>query len=108
MKNTQIKKHVLFVGLFDKITKTQKVGPLAARDIIQNIIIANGLDGATISDATGIYKHDDGQIVIEPSIRVEVLFATDKQIKSICEAVKLALNQESIAVESQIINGRLI
>lgn len=108
MKNTQIKKYVLFVGLFDKDTKTQKIDSLTAANIINNIIITNGLDGATVSNATGIYKHTNGQIIIEPSVRVELLFATEKQIKNICAAIKTALNQESVAVESQIINSRLI
>lgn len=108
MKNTQIKKYVLFVGLFDKDTKTQKIDSLTAANIINNIIITNGLDGATVSNATGIYKHTNGQIIIEPSVRVELLFTTEKQIKNICTAIKTALNQESVAVESQIINSRLI
>lgn len=108
MKNTQIKKCVLFVGLFDKDTKTQKIDTVAACNLIQNIILSNGLDGATISNATGLYKHDGGQIIIEPSVRVELLFATDKQIKNICTAVKNAPNQESVTLESQIIESRLV
>lgn len=104
----QIKKYVLFVGLNDKDTKTQKIPTLAARDIIQNIILTAGLDGATISEALGIYKHDDGQIIQEASIRIEVLFASEKQILSICKQIKTVLNQESIAVESQTITSRLI
>lgn len=103
-----IKKYILFVGLFDKDTKTQKIAPLAARDIIQNIIMSEGLDGATISDATGIYKHDDGSVVIEPSVRVELLFASEKQIKNVCASIKKALNQEAVAVESQTITSVLM
>ena len=108
MSKNQIQKRVLFVGLFDKDTKTQKIDTVAACNLIQNIILSNGLDGATISNATGIYKHDDGQIIIEPSVRIELLFATEKQIKNICEAIKTALNQESVVLESQIIESRLV
>lgn len=108
MKNQQIKKFNLYVGLFDKDTKLQKIPTIAARDLIEHIILAAGIDGATISDAIGIYKHDDGSIVKEPSIRVEILFATNKQILTICDRIKIALNQESIALETQIINGQLI
>jgi hypothetical protein len=104
----QIKKYVLFIGLNDKDTKTQKIPTLAARDIIQNIILTAGLDGATISEALGIYKHDNGQIIQEASIRIEVLFASEKQILNICKQIKTVLNQESIAVESQTITSRLI
>lgn len=108
MSKNQIQKRVLFVGLFDKDTKTQKIDSLTAANIINNIIITNGLDGATVSNATGIYKHENGQIIIEPSVRIELLFATEKQIKNICEAIKTALNQESVALESQIIESRLV
>lgn len=107
MKN-KIEKYILFIGLNDKNTKTQKIPTLAARDIIKNIILDAGLDGATISEALGIYKHDDGQVIQEASIRVEVLFASEKQILSICKQIKTVLNQESIAVEYQQINSRLI
>lgn len=108
MTQNQIKKYILFVGLNDKDTKSQKISTLAARDMIQNIILSAGLDGATISNALGIYKHDNGQIIHEESIRVEVLFASERQIMSICKQIKTVLNQESVAVETQIINSRLI
>lgn len=107
MQTNKIKKHVLFVGLFDKDTKAQKIGSLAARDILQNILLSSGLDGATLSDAVGIYKHENGTFVIEPSIRIEILFSTDSQIRKICDQIKIALNQESVAVETQITDSRL-
>ena len=108
MSKNQIQKYILFVGLNDQDTKTQKIPTLAARDIVQNIILSNGLDGATISEALGIYKHESGQVVQESSLRIEVLFATEKQILKICQQIKQALNQESVALESQIINSRLV
>ncbi len=101
-------KYILYVGLNDKETKTQKIGLLSAREIIQNTVIGQGLDGATISDAIGIYKHDDGSFVTEQSLRVEILFADDDTIKNICDKLKLVLNQESIAVETQDIESRLM
>lgn len=101
-------KYILYVGLNDKETKTQKIGLLSAREIIQNTVIGQGLDGATISDAIGIYKHDDGTFVTEQSLRVEILFATEEIITTICEQLKTALNQESIAVETQDIESRLM
>lgn len=108
MIQNKIQKYILFVGLNDKDTKTQKIPTLAARDLIQNIILGQGLDGATISEALGIYKHESGQVVQETSIRIEVLFATEKQILKICQQIKVALNQESVALEFQQINSRLV
>ena len=101
-------KYILYVGLNDKDTKTQKISLLSAREVIQNTIVGQGLDGATISDAIGIYRHDDGTFVTEQSLRVEILFATEEIITTICEQLKTALNQESIAVESQDIESRLM
>ena len=101
-------KYILYVGLNDKDTKTQKISLLSAREVIQNTIVGQGLDGATISDAIGIYRHDDGTFVTEQSLRVEILFATEEIITTICEQLKTALNQESIAVESKDIESRLM
>lgn len=101
-------KFILYVGMNDKDTKTQNITILSAREIIMNTITANGLNGATISEAVGIYKHEDGTIVTEQTLRVEILFATDKQIKAICETLKSVLNQESIAMEKQVINSQLV
>lgn len=101
-------KYILYVGMNDKDTKTQNITILSAREIIMNTVMGNGLDGATISEAIGLYKHEDGTVVTEQTLRVEILFATEKQIKHICETLKQVLNQESIVVEKQTINSTLI
>lgn len=101
-------KYVLYVGMNDKDTKTQKITVLSAREMIMNTITAAGLSGATISEAVGVYKHEDGTIITEQTLRVEILFAADGQIKEICDTLKTALNQESIAVEKQIISSTLM
>ena len=92
----------------DKDTHRQTITVLSAREVIMNTITSNGLDGATVSEAIGLYKHKDGTIITEQTLRVEVLFATDKQIKEICDTLKSVLNQESIAVEKQVINSTLM
>lgn len=101
-------KYILYIGMNDKDTKKQNITVLSAREIIMNTITATGLDGATISEAVGIYKHEDGTIITEQTLRVEILFATDKHIKSICDTLKQVLNQESIAVEKQVISSTLM
>lgn len=104
-----IVKHTLYIGLCDKDSKTQKIGVLAAREIINNLVLSSGYDGATISEAVGIYKHDgSGEVVIEPSIRVEVLFAEHRKTIALCEALKAALNQETIAMQIEKVNSTLV
>lgn len=106
-----MKKYTLSIGLNDKDTKIQRINTLEAYKMIENILMANTIEGFTIYEAKGVYKHDNGEIVKENTLRVEVYdfdntLAT-KIITSI-HAIKAALNQESVALESQTIESELI
>lgn len=93
-----MKKHVLTVGLFDKDSKRQEVTTIDAYKIITNIFTSENLC-ATILECQGIYKHDDGTVIVEPSLRIESADCTREQIKPCIAAIKAALNQESIMYE---------
>lgn len=96
--------HIITVGLFDKDSHKQEVSTLSAYKVITNLFLSAGLC-ATVLEAQGIYKHDDGSVVIEPSLRVECAGATREQIKPLIMQIKAALNQESVmykVVESEI------
>lgn len=100
-------KFILYVGLNDKETKNQEISTLDAYKIATNIFVQY-TGGATISEAHGIYTHDDGTIVTEITLRCEILFATIEQIKNAVEQIKIALNQESVAVEEVETNSTLM
>ena len=82
------------IGLLDKDTKKQEVTTTKALDIISDIIAAN-TQGATIYNATGIYNHENGEQVKEPSIKIETTEETPRLINALKE-LKAILNQESI------------
>lgn len=105
--NNTITKHTLFIGLNDKDTKQQKIAIVEAYKILYNILRAVGYEGATISEATGFYTHENGAIVIEKSLRVEVLFADDKKTDDLIQQLKIVLNQESIALQIENITSLL-
>ena len=65
--------------------------------------VANSFWGGTISEALGVFKHDDGTIVQEESIRIETLdfWMSENAVNDFCELVKRELNQESILVETE-------
>lgn len=91
--------YTLVVGLFDKDTHKQEVGTVKATQLVNKIVTAF-IGFGTISDAQGVYTHENGEMVIEPSIRIEVL-ATEKYInddlmKEVAQALKSQLNQESV------------
>lgn len=93
-----ITKYILTVGLFDKDTKKQEVDTCIAQAIVNNEV-ARRFDGATVYSADGVYKHNSGETVREPSIRIELCFTDIDKVKSLAMWLKNALNQESIMFE---------
>lgn len=102
-----IKKFTLYLGLNDKDTKRQEISTLEAYKVVSNLL-AKDFGGGTIFEAQGIYKHDDGTIVIEKTLRIEILFAELHQVKSLVELLKKMFNQECIAVQEENIESSLM
>lgn len=103
-----MRKMTLYIGLFDKDTKSQKIGLIDAYNITSRIL---GCD-CTITEAKGLYTHEDGTTVLEPSLAVEILdfdgtmgkkWAIEK-----AKMLKIALNQESVAYSEQEIDSELL
>lgn len=104
-------KFMLTIGLLDKDSKVQEMGTVHATKLVTRIVIAK-IGFGTILDASGVYTHEDGTIVTEPSIRVEILdtegtIGKDKIIE-LANELKITLNQESILFEQQVITGEFI
>ena len=59
VNNSTICKATIFVGLNDKESKLQEISTLDAAKFIQREIVKE-FEGGTISEATGIYRHQDG------------------------------------------------
>lgn len=100
-------KFTLYVGLNDKDTKKQEVSTLEAYKIINKLLL-NYTDGATIFEATGIYKHEDGTFTTEKTLRIELLFVDRPTVMKIVEQLKMILNQESVAVSTEDITSELL
>ena len=101
-------KYSFYIGLNDKDSKSQIVETITAYNLVNRIFIDNGVDGATITSGKGIYKHDNGEVVVEETIIVQVYeFGSAINVKQICAELKTVLNQESIAVEKQETNSEL-
>ena len=103
-----MRKITLYVGLNDKDSKIQEVNTLDAYKLVSNII---GV-GSTITEGRGIYKHEDGTVVAEVSLVVELLdfdnTLNKEWVKSKVEQIKTSLNQESVAVQYQEVDSELI
>ena len=100
-------KHTLFIGLNDKDSKQQEISTVNAVKIILNCAKAY-YDGATVQEATGFYKMQDGSLIIENSLQLSILFADDKKTRALIDDLKNLLNQESIALQVENITSELI
>lgn len=94
-------KYVVTIGCFDKDSHKLEKDVSAWQGVI-NEYVAQHFDGATVYSADGVYKHNDGSVVREPSIRVEIV-AFDASVKekaiALAQFAKKAMNQESIMFE---------
>jgi hypothetical protein len=100
-------KYILTIGLNDKDTKMQKYETITAYKMVESIT-QQYVDGYTIYETRGGYKHDDGTYTFENSLRLELMFTNELQVRLIAEAIKKQLNQESIALETLTTNTKLI
>ena len=94
-----MKKFTLYVGLNDQVTKQQEIGTVDAYKIATNVF-CEYTGGATIYESRGVYTHNNGDIVVENTL-VCIVFSDDQEaIKKAASALKVAFNQETIAIES--------
>lgn len=99
-----MKKVTLYVGLNDKDTKTQVITTVEAYKIALNTITTFA-NGGTIFDTKGIYKHENGEIVIENTLHIELIDVSENALASIISILKTVLNQESIIKQTEVINS---
>ena len=94
-----MKKYTLYIGLNDKDSKHQEITTLDAYKVASNVF-CQYTGGATISEAMGVYTHDDGTIITEKSLRCEIYGAEIGVIMRAANELKVAFNQESILIET--------
>ena len=104
-----MKKYILTVGLNDKDTKLQKFDIITSYKLVE-AILKQHTNGYTIYETRGGYRHENGEFVMETSLRIELLFVEDKTCRDIAKAIKAptCLNQETIAYEVVETNSELI
>lgn len=102
-----MKKFTIYLGLNDKDTRTQLIDTVEAYKIVSNLIACD-FGGGTIFAADGIYRHDDGNIVVEKTLRIELLFTTIEDVRPFVATLKKLFNQESVAVQEETINSQLM
>ena len=99
----QNEKITLYVGLNDKDTKRQEISTLEAYKIISKAV-----GDCSIQELTGFYTHNDGQAVIEKTLKVEIFGIDELKARKIADFIKFTLNQESVILEKTIVESTFI
>ena len=90
----------LTMGLNDQYTKKQEIETAAAKNLLAKILLQKyGLYAFTMIDCSGVYTHNDGTVVFENSIRIEIVTDEKINIFGIVRTLKRVFNQESIMVK---------
>lgn len=89
----------LYIGLNDKDTKRQELTNLDAKAEISTILFRYFHNGFTLQECQGMYRHEDGTVVCENTIKVTLFDYNISLVLDAVEDLKLKLNQECIAVE---------
>lgn len=93
-----MKKFTIYLGLNDKDTKIPKYPTESGREIAQSLA-AQHVGAATTSICHGVYTHDSGEIVLENTVRIELLMVEKDTVKKFVDILKTTFNQESVLVE---------
>ena len=99
----QLEKFTLYVGLNDKDTKKQEIPTEDAMKLVSKVVGDN-----TTQVVHGHYTHDDGTEVDETTLKVELLFKQETDVRLYCTDLKRLLNQESIGLSKEISMSALI
>lgn len=99
MKQTNLQKAVICLGLNDKDSKKQEIETAAAGRILSGLLCSR-FYGATVTRCAGIYTHDDGTQVNENSFTIVLYFVTLEQVRDFARELCRVFNQESVTIET--------
>lgn len=91
--NTNLYK--VYIGLNDQKTKKQEITTEKALIDVSEYL-ADHFEGATVYNGIGVYKHNDGKVVRENSLIIELIFVSDTDVMKMINHFRVIFNQESI------------
>lgn len=96
------KNYSIYVGLNDRDQKIQLISTLEAAKITQKLV-CKFFGGGTIYETDGVYTHENGAIVIEKTLKIELIWIDDvDNVNEFIKTLKTIFNQESILVKESV------
>lgn len=99
----KLEQFTMLIGLNDKDTKHQEISTEKAIEVVSNVI-----SGGSISTIKGVYEHEDGTKVKENTLKVDILYTDSNKVLAYATGLKKLLNQESILISKDYINGMFV
>lgn len=87
----------IFLGLNDGESHKQEISTEDAMTMV-SLYLASHFDGATVYNGIGVYRHEDGTIVRENSLIIELVYVTEFMVESLVKHCQTILNQESVMI----------
>ncbi len=97
--NSDVTKYTLYIGTNDKDTYKAEIPLETCLEKVTEICVKY-TDGCTIYKATGYWKDEKGNITTEDTIACILEDIKVETVYKICDEVILALNQNSILIET--------
>lgn len=98
-------KYNIYVGMFDKDTKTQILNNTEFLNTVRKVMRLKNIENYTIYKCKGHYKHEDGTTVCEPSINIEIIehenWTNYSYVADLKRMLCTELNQESVLITKQ-------
>lgn len=89
--------HIITIGMFDQDSKRQEITKADYLRIIEDEICKRDFCATIFTEGIwGIYRHEDGTVVKEPSIRIEIAGVERRDIIPMIRVFRERFNQESI------------
>lgn len=91
-------RYTIYIGLNDRTTRRQDIRTERALGLVANAV-RYWLGNGTITEATGVYTHDDGEAVTERTLVVTATHDKPEAVNAFAEAIREAFNQECVYIE---------
>ena len=89
--------NIITIGMFDQVSKRQELTKADYLKVIEDEICKRDFCATILTEGIwGIYRHEDGTVVKEPSIRVEICGKTRREVLPMIRVFREKFNQESI------------
>lgn len=96
-----MKKYILTLGLNDKDTCKPAFSTGKAAEIVCNLLLQRGFQGASLTSGRGFYQMEKTkETVFEDFIKIEFMFVDPQKVIDFANVLKAVFNQESIAFET--------